>query len=358
MGKKMEEGKTEKNAKRQVFNYSDLFLDENFPEATYYRRKNEEKKSVAWGQRKLLLGEIAFLTIFWDPSNVPNPILVCAGGAPGTHYNVLEKLFPEISEIHLYDPRPFRIAPSPKIKCHQEYFTNKTAQYWADRNDVLFVSDIRTADYTKMESLDKNEEQIVKDMRFQETWYNIMKPVKAMLKFRLPYTTSNLPLELKYLSGYILKQVWAPQTSTETRLIPHGHNKTKIWNSKSYEDKMFYLNAIMREKVNYLNIFDNSEKPLDNKELTNDYDSTAEAMILKSYYIKKNLRDKFEDYVINLSRFITQKLNAGKKFKYTLQYLRENPRAIKERYIKPRKTIHILKSDGKNKTITVIKNKK
>lgn len=46
------------------FQHKDFFLSMNDPEIPYRRRKNEEKKSVAWGQRKLLLGEIQFLTLF------------------------------------------------------------------------------------------------------------------------------------------------------------------------------------------------------------------------------------------------------------------------------------------------------
>ena len=139
----------------------DIFLNPEYDETPYRRRNDEEKKCIHWGQRKLLLTVIQFLTLFWDPTQVPNPVVVYAGAAPGNNIGVISQLFPEV-EFHLYDPRPFKIKPiEGKIYLYNQYFTNKDAEKWSDRSDIYFISDIRTADYTKTKDLNQNESQIL-----------------------------------------------------------------------------------------------------------------------------------------------------------------------------------------------------
>ena len=48
---------------------------------------------------------------------------------------------------------------------------------------VLFISDIRTADYRQMDHKE-NENFIVRDNETQIKWIQIMNPIKSMLKFR------------------------------------------------------------------------------------------------------------------------------------------------------------------------------
>lgn len=261
------------------FKESDCYLNSCDPELEYRRRKNEEKTSLAFGQRKLCLTVLQFLTNYYDP-NQPGVILYC-GASPGNNIQIIADLFPEL-EFHLYDPAPFKIKASERIKLYNQYFTDSDAVKWSTIPNY-FISDIRTADYTKAKDLDENEEQIIKDMIDQMRWYNIIKPIKAYLKFRLPYTGGNRPLSIKYLDGLLFKQVFAPETSTETRLVPHGPNITKVWDCLKYQSQMFHHNAIIRESVKYLNPLNNLEEPIDFPELLNDYDSVCEIMILSKY---------------------------------------------------------------------------
>jgi len=319
------------------FQLKDMYLLPNDSEESYRRRKNEEKSVIAWGQRKLLLTLIQFLTLFWDPSKIQNPIVVYAGAAPGLNIGIVSQFFPEI-EFHLYDPRSFKIKKSKKIHIYQKKFTNKTAYFWRTRQEkyknVFFISDIRTADYTTINNLDSNEKQILKDMKFQMDWVKIIKPVKSHLKFRLPYTGGNRPDHVEYFDGFVLKQPYAPQTSTETRLVPHDDLKMKKWSCEKYQSQLFYHNSITREKIKYLNPFTKDNSLIDKPELTNDYDSNCETKIWIDYLTFRKSECTSQN-VIALSRLITYKLTNSKKFKDSLHYLRLNPRAIKDRNIKP-----------------------
>ena len=73
-------------------------LNTNDPEKEYYRRLDEAKTTIHWGQRKLFLTELQFLTHFWDPNQVPEPIVIYAGAAPGRHFPLLSKLFPQLTK--------------------------------------------------------------------------------------------------------------------------------------------------------------------------------------------------------------------------------------------------------------------
>lgn len=314
------------------FTYSDLLLNVTDPQMDYHRRKDEEKTSIHWGQRKLLLTLIQFITNYWDPIKVPNPKLVYAGAAPGINIKIVSDLFPEM-EFHLYDPAKFKIKASDKVQLYNQYFTDEDAKKWADKSDVYFVSDIRTADYTLAKDLDDNEKQIMGDMEMQMKWYKIIKPVKAHLKFRLPYTGGKRPPRVEYLHGIIYKQPWAPQTTTETRLVPDG-DKMVSWCSQLYQDQMFYHNVIMREQYKYYNPFTETKEPIDKPELLNDWDSTTEAKIWEKYLIKRAGKSS-QQLVVGLERMITQKLTEKSKYNDTINHLRQHPQYIKNRNFKP-----------------------
>lgn len=320
------------------FTQADIFLNPEDQELAYRRRKDEEKTAIAWGTRKLLLTLVQFLTLFWDPSKVKNPVIVYAGAAPGISSGIASLLFPEV-EFHMYDPMPFKVKATDKIHLYQSYFTDKTAKYWRKRQkkdkNVYFISDIRTADYTKAKNLDQNEEQIAEDMRRQMKWYQIIQPIKAQLKFRLPYTGGKRPETVNYLYGYIFKQAFAPQTSTETRLVP-VENQMYEWTCMKYQSQLFYHNVNIRERYRYQNPFTRDYSNIDGEELTLDWDSSLECQIWMDYLFFRTGKIEYEA-VKALSRFTTKKMNSGSKYKDTLEYLRKNPRAIKERNLKKRR---------------------
>ena len=79
-------------------------------EEKYRRRKGEDKTTVHFGQRKLLLSEIEFLTIVFQNLETDNKkiVLIYAGAASGQHIPTLVEAFPFIEYI-LVDPAKFEI---------------------------------------------------------------------------------------------------------------------------------------------------------------------------------------------------------------------------------------------------------
>merc|ERR1739848_499715 len=67
-----------------------------------YRPRHGELKTVGhWGQRKLMLAEVEFLTRFHGDAST----VVYAGAAPGLHVPLMAELFPRLRFV-LVDPRP------------------------------------------------------------------------------------------------------------------------------------------------------------------------------------------------------------------------------------------------------------
>jgi hypothetical protein len=304
-------------------------LKDTDPEEPYRRRKDEEKTSISWGQRKLLMTLVSFIANH-IPKNTDKPVILYCGAAPGVGIGIAARLFPSIS-WHLYDPAPFKIKTdyNRKIVVYQKKFTDEIAHYWASiqekEGNIYFISDIRTADYTKAKDLEDNEKQIMGDMELQKKWVEIIKPCKSQLKFRLPYTLPNLPLEIEYFDGVVYKQPWVCQTSTETRLVLTSPQIIyKKYSCEKYQSQLFYHNIVVREKNKYINPF------IDEPELLDDYDSCCEVSIWKDYlnYIGKEIT---KENVIQLSRNATKLLTQGRKYADTLSYLRSNPQAIKKR---------------------------
>lgn len=236
------------------------------------------------GQRKLLLSEIEFLTHNYQPGDV----VVYAGSAPGTHLPLLSEMFEGIAFV-LYDPHRFDgKVRSLNAKVYQEYFTDKVARKLKQEipaGKLLFISDIRT---------EPTDEGVVRDMRMQEKWIELMTPRKSLLKFRLPYGSG----KLNYLEGKVWLQCFAPQTSTETRLEVSENPKTIEYDNKTYEDQMFYFNTVKRTMY-YKHL---------HRKLGYDhcFDCASEIYILKEYIAKhkkftvKDLKDKIDAMLVPL----------------------------------------------------------
>lgn len=320
----------------KIFTREQLQVQPSDPMREYYSRRERGEDiglTLHWGQRKLLINEIEFLTYFWNPEEVPNPIIVYAGAASGIHIPIIPDLFSEIHEMHLYDPAKFAIRETDKIKIHNDYFTDEIAKEWSGRDDVFFVSDIRVRPgaYEQF-TPEENERMIVEDNQRQRRWVELMQPVQAHLKFRTPFPVSEEFYKLDYFQGDIFYQPWAPVTSTETRLVPHYTleksnkiYKTKVWDSIVHEEQLFYHNTINRSYPLYSNFFleQPNEIPIDPPELLNDYDSVAEAFILRDY-LRKYKRRSNVIAVSKLSKFLTKMLNRLGRTRKTLSGMREN----------------------------------
>ena len=187
-----------------------------------------------WGQRKLLMTEIDFLTQY----SKENDLVLYVGAAPAIHTPLLSKLFPTLKFI-LIDPMKFSIHETDNIKIIKEYFTDEKAKEFIGR-DFLFICDIRISNNEK--NYKPTENEVKMDMIIQQKWVEIMKPRFSILKFRLPWDQETF----EYLDGNITIQPWGPQSSTETRLIIDNSLEKRIWNCKIYENQMYYFNTITR----------------------------------------------------------------------------------------------------------------
>lgn len=287
-------------------------LSDDLPRDVYKRRTKEVKNVIHWGQRKLLLTEIEFFTMFLrDNPDIETPVYaIYAGASPGTHILYLSKLFPTI-HFELYDPREFSnklLKNTNMIKTHVQYFTDDTAKQWvsSDHPDktILLISDIRTGT-PEIQTPETVEERVKIDHDWQQSWYHIIKPERSMFKFRLPWDDK----KTEYLDGDIYIQPYPPPTSTETRLIIGKDAGVKIYNNRKYEEQLFHFNNQTR-CMNFNNILYDIHSTHKNG-LSNDYDSASEVHILEQYLnlngFKSNgrcviIKNKISNMVGDISR--------------------------------------------------------
>eukprot|EP00160_Parvularia_atlantis_P021439 Unigene9301_Nuclearia_a/m.28401 Unigene9301_Nuclearia_a/g.28401 ORF Unigene9301_Nuclearia_a/g.28401 Unigene9301_Nuclearia_a/m.28401 type:complete len:403 (-) Unigene9301_Nuclearia_a:102-1310(-) len=213
-------------------------LRDDAPRAPYRRRRDEAKTVIHWGQRKLLMSEIEFLTRFRRPDRAPLRVLY-AGAAPGTHLRLLSSLFPEVSFV-LVDPAPFTVAGTARMQLLQEPFTDNVALRYSGSGELLFISDVRTA---QSEDDAASEAAVQADMRAQMHWHALLRPRASMLKFRLPWTAG----QTTYLAGELHLPVWGPVTTTETRLVVPGPGEaSREYDHVAYMEQLFHFNTVTR----------------------------------------------------------------------------------------------------------------
>jgi hypothetical protein len=205
-----------------------------YPRAKYNRRTKEVKTILHWGQLKLLICEIEFLTKCIQESKSESKELnvVYAGAAPGIHIELYTTMFPEWT-FHLYDPRDFTIQETEHIKIYNKYYTPDDAKtVSAD----IFISDIRTT---------ADEKDVDSDMQLQLQLYEEIKAKFSLLKFRLPWTDGTTI----YPDGEIYLQPFVGPTSTETRLMIRGSPSYKQYDHKKYEENLFFYNICIRFRI-------------------------------------------------------------------------------------------------------------
>ena len=215
-----------------------------------YRRRDVGalKSCVHWGQRKLLLSEVEFLT---DATRDLGPVdvLVYAGAAPGDHLPILIQMFKGlISNWELFDETPYSwVSDTQNVIQHHQYLDEAGLSYLGAKymgSQMVFISDIRSSDYRTVSAIE-NDAQILRDMELQQSWVQVLRPSRAILKFRLPYLSDSLP-SLEYLSGTLHLPVWGPQSTTETRLITSGSAPFTTYDVLKYNEQMYYFNTVTR----------------------------------------------------------------------------------------------------------------
>ena len=204
--------------------------------------KYSKDDGLHYGQKKLFLVEVAFLTRFAHLADE----IVYVGAAPGTHLTLLQEFFADHKFV-CYDPLPFVVTENEKLTIKKQFFTEIDAKEWAAKGKTgkkfLFISDIRFDG--------NNEQSIVSDMNLQKSWVKIMQPEASSLKFRLPWWKGKTP----YMSGTAYLQPYAPPRSTETRLFSTKADidlkaQEETWDNTDYEALMFHFNCVARNERN------------------------------------------------------------------------------------------------------------
>lgn len=229
--------------KELVLDLNDVGVKFNYQKLPYY-----QQTILHWGQRKLFLSELDFLTRFSSEGDT----ILYVGAAPGTHLKLIAELFPSLKFI-LYDGNDFDadLYDNPNFEIRQMFFTDIEALRFTDVPNLLFISDIRGDVSDDREDI--KQLRVSYDMKDQERWYDLISsgrsnyPKKALLKFRLPHPPEHLkdpgtytPLphdsyDFPYLDGELRIQAYPRQSSAEMRLIPNG--KKRLWDVKLHDDK-------------------------------------------------------------------------------------------------------------------------
>lgn len=242
--------------KKTSVNSCPLFLDQLKDKLPYRMEENRTSNFIRnkcnvphVGQRKLLMTEVWFLSQY-NLQNIEKrenpPIVIYPGAAPGTHILYLAKLFPNI-EFHLYDMSNYdsnlkdnNIKPK-NVKLHQQLFLDNESQYWEKQVkngiDVYLISDIRALTGSE-DTIEKKENVVHVDNILQYKWIEEIRPVSAMIKWRVPFTFGE-PFRYKYLSGEVLLQSWGGIGTSETRLIVERPKNNKPYKYKTIKNTIF-----------------------------------------------------------------------------------------------------------------------
>jgi len=262
-----------------------IIMTKDMPKLKYV--KNKPTLNVHIGQRKLFLTVVQFLVDYTKDYKEFTCVYVGAGGGVNTY--IIAAMFPQ-AHFYLYDTLdqpecPFEEENCPEnITYNKRYFTDEDAQKWKDEmeksQNLFFISDIRTMKNGL--ALEEN------DMKMQAKWVEIIDPVKAHLKFRLPFPDKKyLNNKYSYFNGVIYLQPWAPIHSTECRIVPikqNGKYQYINYNLVQHEQQMFYFNMNIRSIKKYPNLYGNKQITLDSSnELLCDYDCYLEIYILLRY---------------------------------------------------------------------------
>jgi len=216
---------------------------------------------VTWEARKKFLGDVLFLSTYWNKYTHPHPSVVYYDNDPITHQNLLKQWFPNMTFV--YNP--------------QEIV-----------EDAIFL--------------------IIRDKTLdQEKVLTETNPLEALLIF--------IPKENNF-KGTVYWQPWDEPDSTETLLVPlKDENEYEYieWNVQEYLQTCFIHNDIRKTQT-----FGNPYAY--QQELVKDYDSCAEGKILEVYV--ENILEDSTTKVQDLSISITKALVDGSHF--NLESIRKN----------------------------------
>ena len=295
--------------------------------APYNYLINFNRKGIQhWGQRKLLLSEIEFLT----NHSRNGDLVVYIGSAGGYHFPIIAEMFPNL-QYDLWDPAFRRDTKLQKyieskrinnIRIISDFFLDKNCKDYANSGKrILFISDIRIANNTvgREDSEDTEENGITdltvdNDMLLQARCILTMQPEASMIKFKTPITfggkVSKYFSPYVYLDGEVQLQQLSSTGSLETRLISTKPYKQKVWDPAYYEGKMSMFNLFYRYMC-----YENENAGRSG--MCNCYNCASETRIIKEYKTRFN-DNRPVDWFVNYFTEITNYIQGSR------HYLHEN----------------------------------
>jgi hypothetical protein len=238
------------------------------------------KSVLFWGQRKLLLSELDFLTRCTHENSEIKEVL-CVGCAPGRRVAYLAEKFPEL-HFTLVAPLDFAIKESAQITIRQEFFTDAIAQQFAAANKkatLLFMSDI----WATLQGQKKREAEL-DDMAKQLAWHKMLHPWRSLLRFHPPMSG-----HFEYLDGERHLEAWGNDVTRQCRLVtprydPKDFPKMRSWDVDVHTDQMFYFQTISRVGWYSHNLPLGTIKGVDHC-----HDCCSELLIFQNYMRRKPL---------------------------------------------------------------------
>jgi cap2 methyltransferase/cap3/cap4 methyltransferase len=331
-----------------IFKYSQLTERMPYKEGRKILKKTTITK---FGQLKLFLSELLFLTKIYKDDK--DKIVLYVGAASGEHINKLIELFPNF-EYHLYDPRKIQVKESDNVKIFQKFFTDEDAKkYKENGNNIFYISDIRNMDIKEaQEIIDDNkrlketDDIIIKDLDMQKNWIQIIRPNRAFIKFRLPYS----PGKTKYFKGIVFLQQYGP-LSTETRLYINNPDKFIEYDNVEFDEKLAYFNGKIRSQE-----FEIWKSELGKLKLSNNWDNTMMMNIIKFYLEKvkrldeENIQKQIIDFTRDILNFykgeFTNYEDRIKQKKKILEYKKKEKEILEN--IKKKEILENIKKENKD----------
>ena len=278
---------------------------DNLPYIVDYEYTLPKPKTIVhWGQLKMFLVILLFLVKIINPKKKYN--IIYPGSAPGDTIHLLLDMFPN-TNWYLIDPRDIdsRLHKHKQIKeIIKDYFTDDiikkyVKQFKDSKDELLLISDIR---------IETGDEDIISDQNLHIKWHKALKPNYSYFKFRCPYEeTLNIKGDkdiYNYYKGKIYIQPYAPQSSTETRLLLKKKLIKKDYNINEYQGKMIYHNRILRPSYYVKSIIK------DNNYFDHCYDCTYFSYLIKNYINKFKEFSPFKtDNIYNIMKIITDDIS-------------------------------------------------
>lgn len=214
-----------------------------------FLQKDDKKLAKYDPDKKLFLNLYYFLSNY---SKLSNTIIIID--------NYSSKVYTEIAlqfkniKFHLYTPstnlEEYKKIPNiVHFNIVKEYvLTEEEINKYKYTNYLLFCNYF---------GLSKIDETILNYLEQFKSYVLKIKPIKSMIKFRLPFSEENFcdnkflkgsKCDLLYLNGEMLLPAYSQLLSNETYLILDQNPSIKKYDCVEYEEKMFYHNFVIRNK--------------------------------------------------------------------------------------------------------------